>query len=293
MHFWRILSISLGCCLCSTLTSSENPESTLVRKVNELLLDSKNDGVLLMCLLAASAGKNFFSLPGRLSEDCVRTATFTINFAEKPSMFSRTKPVINQAAVNSLKALKNTTDHPTETLCKMLNSEFKNRFSDFPNFDTQKKNVKPVDPTDEYYIAIQINSTTGKLVPNILEDKVNDPVFLRYFSANSLLNVGLIERPDPELREFVSISSAIQQLSYRKAFQPFTDSAFGRVLDIYVGELLTNKTSAQEKFFNFDHNPQLRNMDQHFLSDSLLKEDYEKIKKDTIARLSQLRKSSH
>lgn len=280
MYFSRCLSTNtfLVCCsLCFTLISCK-PQSELtdVQRVNKELLDQDRLQNMTFALIAASTGKHLFEMPESVSDDCVRTAKVALDLFTKPSTFkiSRELTLTSIRRIIQDPQLKNSSHYAIEVLCKVMNEESKNA-TYFPNLELLKKNVECPKPAKSYYIKIQPGQSVGDMMINSIS-QFDDPAFFKVYCANNLLIGDMAFGLDAES---VTVSKTIVKLAEREAFKLTVDRAFEQFLDEYVKEV-SSKNSTMLPMITRQHYPDIKKMDAYFLNNSVLQEEYKKIKKE-------------
>lgn len=291
MYFSRCFPFFFVCFLCFTQTSSRsNVDSIETKRVNDELKHPANTPILQIALIAASTGRHLYRMPKSISEDCIRTAEVTFKLAAQPSLFDKSKSLIPDSikAVQKSQAEKPESDYAIELLCEKLNEQFRKNVATFPDVEQLKKRVELPKPPKNYYVEIQPSETVFESMVNHMNDFV-DPAFVKVISAEAFLDADTkIPRIGVEL---AATSKTIRELAKQKAFKSIVDDAFEQLLTDYVKELYSQKTDMKTKFDN-DCYPYLKKMDAYFLQNTVLKEEYAKIKKDLVEKFSQSKEVS-
>lgn len=241
--------------------------------------------VFQVALIAASTGRHLFEMPQGISEDCVRTAKVAFKLAGQPSLFEKSKSLVpdSMKTVQDSQSKKPSDQYAVELLCKSLNDQFKKNVADFPDVEQLKKNVELPKPAKNYYISIQPGVSVVEMMQRNM-NALDDPAFVEVIAAEAFLNADTkVARVGVEL---AATSKAIKELAQREAFKSTVDSAFEELVDGYVKELYSQNIDMMKKF-DYDCYPYLKKMDAYFLQNSVLKEEYQKIKKDIIDKISQ------
>lgn len=267
-------------------------KGTFVQNLNEEMRKEKKINILLALvnfLVAASAGKHYFQMPESLSEDCIRTAAVTINLSERPSSSNKTALLVADATTKFMDDIPshNLSQHPMELYCELLNERFEKKVSDFPDFQELKKNVTLPKPAKNYYIQTKVDESTGEIHSVSFKNETDDdPIFMKFYRSARILGMSWYFRVDVE---YVAITQAIAQLSDREAFKSAVDNAYNQILDDYIRDIFAPNVDPAERKIRFNHYPELKRMDEYFLKNSTMKEEYEKIKKHTIDLLNESR----
>lgn len=170
-----------------------------------------------------------------------------------------------------------------EIFCKFLNEEFKKNEPRFGNLEELKKSVPLPSPAKDHFIEIQPGEDFVRMIYR--QNALNDPIFLKFEGVDALLTIGSMKAASVETFEFVGISNAIQRLADSEARRSAVDSAFDHLLDDYIKELSSRNTDYSKRLAEIRQLSVLKKMDQYFLKNSTLNEEYEKIKKATIDQL--------
>ncbi|KAK7604777.1 hypothetical protein V9T40_005963 [Parthenolecanium corni] len=276
MNILPVLPTLVVCFAYSSLTSSKPLEPSYDKKLNQGLLEVNETlygGYLLYSIAAASSGKNYFQMSENVSEDCIRTAKVIMQSLVKPSTLDTTAYIMNQSVNKAAKnKLTSTFHNQVNTVCKHLNEEAKRRQSTFPYFEAQKTLVELPRPAKNFIFEIPSNQSF-KDFGNNGEMIFDDPEIIKFAVIIQLLKFRNIES-DKDQREFIGIAKAIHELSHRASYEYAADSVFMKALEDYIKDFPTQDTD-ENKAAAIRSSAFAKKVDQYFLNNVILKEEYQ------------------
>lgn len=262
--------------------SSKPLEPTPIHKLNQALLeinDTNYQGYLVYSIPAASAGKNFFKMPDGLSEDCIRTARTIMQLYAKLSISKTVLYVMKQSYTKAVKSKSNGLfQKQVNTTCKNLNKEAKKWLSDFSNFEELKRDVELPKPEKNYIYEVPSDQNIHKWLG---EAPMNyeDP---EMFKFKIILQFQILVKSEVSAKnnlDNISTGRAIEQLSMSTNFKSTVDNVFAKALQDYTKDIFVQNT---DKFDAAHSTAFVKKLDQYFLKNFVLKEEYKEIKKRVI-----------
>ncbi|KAK7604783.1 hypothetical protein V9T40_005969 [Parthenolecanium corni] len=268
MNTSRVVSVFLVCFSLALSAPLPQTSSTAAQKWNQemLQLDRMSYAGYVACtLVAASSGKNYFEQPEPLTEDCVRTARVAMTLLTQPSTMPKTKELLTKCLTATIPT---SNENPAEIMCKNTNEAIKQNEPSFPDFGELKKKVELPKPAKNYIAEIPQETNAREFAEKQTIYVDNDPELIKFDMMTKFFS-------DKHARS----SNAIVQLSLRDASKSTADSVFIQARDDYLKDLLAkNETKILTGDNNFDDFAE--KVDEYFLKNSALKEDYEKLKEE-------------
>lgn len=267
------------------LFSYKYEKESSLQKFNQELLDLKlYPSFLEMAFVAASSGMNFFPMPNSPSENCIRTATVFMQLFAKPSTSKKISSILSSTFSKAAEDvnLDKTIQDSVELVCGILNNAIKQNQFDFANFEQLKKTAILPKGARNSLLEIPGEQITYDLVKSLI-GRTDNPEFLRYLVV-SCFKMSVVGGSDKNnLEEYASVTAAIYQLAEQNAFKSTVDSEFSQVLEDYIVNDIINHTYIHKAQLAAISNPVFaKKVDQYFLKNSVLAEEYTKIKKRAI-----------
>lgn len=226
------------------------------------------------CLATASTGKNFFERPESLSEDCVRTASVTMNLLTTPSTYPKTGDWMIPKSFETAIDDKNPITNEAELFCQKLNEAAK--IYNVSDFEDLKSKVILPKPEKNYFMQLPQNKSPMQFWQDIGQMKFDD---LQLMKLAIMTNF----HPSPE-------SQAVIALAEKNAYKSAADALFIRVRDEFAEKALKIQVPFfdQEKFKEFN-----KEIDEYFEKDSTLKDEYKKLLEEEKKKKEVLEKKSN
>ncbi|KAK7604779.1 hypothetical protein V9T40_005965 [Parthenolecanium corni] len=267
--------------LGQTLTKPLEPSSD--KKLKQELLEleeTTHKNLLVYSIVAASSGKNLFQMSENVSEDCIRTAKVIMQSHFKPSTMDITLLFMSQSIEKAVKNKLNSTFHDqVNMVCKNFNEQAKKWQSTFPNFEEQKTIVEIPKPAENYIFKIPSNQSFKDWL-NGNQTIFADPELVKVAVIVRFLKFRNIES-DKDQREFIGIAKAIHELSQRASCEYAADSVFMKALEDYIKDF-PPQTTDENKIAAIQGSAFAKKVDQYFLNNVILKEEYQKIKQKAM-----------
>ncbi|KAK7604780.1 hypothetical protein V9T40_005966 [Parthenolecanium corni] len=278
--------VLIVCFVYYRLTSSQSLEPDPIEKLHQVLLDSSDirayKTFLKYSIPEASSGKNLFKMTDSLGEDCIRTAKVIVQSYIKPSINARTVIVMFQSYIRALNEKANSSfQKKVNATCEYLNEEVKKYPSVYPNFQELKSKVELPKPVKNYINEIPF-------VQNITKDWLfNIKVALENADDRETIKYEIVKqfhryktRPSDENGlDFRGTARAVTQLSQNATLKSTVDSTFVEALEDYIEELFQPNTDRYVAIYTPEF---VKKVDQYFLKNSVLKDEYKIIKKQII-----------
>lgn len=275
--------------LCFSLISSKSLTSISEKKLNEDLRqldDSLYRGFLFHAIAAASSGKNFFKTSQTLSEDCIKTARVTMQLFEKPSTMLNSGFVLTEGVNEVVKYKANRTfDDLVNMLCENLNEQAEQNPFGLLCFEERKIAVQVPKPAKNYFVEIPSDQNVLEWAMNV-SMPFDDPEVFKFGIIMQVLNFSAMDTVDKDLQEPYAIAQAIEKMSHGLIKSP-VDKVFTAALDEFVKNLFSqgvdkvNSKSISTHLIEF-----MKEVDQDLLRNASLKDDYNKMKRESMNQAS-------
>ncbi|KAK7604778.1 hypothetical protein V9T40_005964 [Parthenolecanium corni] len=282
MNIFPFLPTLVVCFAYLSLTSSKPLEPSSDENLKQGLLELGEKvycGFLLYSIAAASSGKNFFQMSENVNEDCVRTSRVIMHSFVKPSTVDTVVYIMNQSVHEAAKNKLNSTFHSqVNTVCQYLNEQAKKRQSTFPSFEEHKTIVEIPKLEKNYIFEMPFNQSI-KDWANSTQMKFDDPEIIKFEVIIQLFKFRNLTSAKDQ-REFIGIAKAIRKLSRTASYMSEVDRIFKETLEDFIKNFSAQNTD-EDKNITLS-SAFVQKVDQNFLSNLTLKEEYQKIKQEAI-----------
>lgn len=276
-------SVLFVCFIHFGLTLSKPLEPTLNEKLNQALLELSDDGYrgfLFYSIPAASTGKNLFKMPDSLSEDCIRTTRAIMQSLIKLSISRKAMYVMYQSSTKAAKDKSNRLfQKQVKTTCENINKEVKKWPSYFHNFEELKRNVELPKPAKNYIYEVPSHQNVFDWIKNA-NMNYDDPEMVKFEIVIDFITLQPSAALDKNDFDLIN-TRAIEQLSKSANYRSTVDDVFAKALRDFNKDIFI-----QNGGFNESHSSTfVKKVDQYFLKNFLLKEEYKEIKKRVIEEI--------
>lgn len=248
--------------------------------------------ILERALVAASVNRNLFNIAEGISEDCQKTAKAMANMYEELPLVIEVDKLIHRCSQQTALSLKKSLSfsNPAELICKHIETELETFLVLYPEFQYLKK-VAQLDISGRpYYLEMpkSVEKATELFLREVIDLQVarivTIGVFVYHVEARNDSNAG-----------YVKVAQAIHTLSKRRDLIRPTQQLFTKtVTEISTKAIVeiqkeTHKTKSSRQFNLFFANlyksQTMECLDQAFISDSMLKDEYKKARDESLKKL--------